>query len=92
MGNRRTIRKFRKGQRITKLISIIIFFSGLLFAAGSYEILLFPQDARSLSLNTTTSAHDGPFLQNNPAALSMRSRGMTYSYFYLPASIHFGSM
>ena len=92
MGNRRTIRRFRKGQRITKLISIIIFFSGLLFAAGSYEILLFSHDARSLSLQNSVSAFDNPLLRNNPAALSMRAGGMVYSYLYLPANIHSGEI
>ena len=92
MGNRRTIRRFRKGQRITKLISIIIFFSGLLFAAGSYEILLFPHDARSLSLQNSVSAFDRPLLRNNPAALSMRSEGIVCSYLYLPANIHSGEI
>ena len=64
----------------------------LLFAEGSYDILNLPQNARSLALNNTTSANDGSFLQNNPAVLSLRSRGTTYSYFYLPASIHFGGV
>ena len=63
-----------------------------LFAEGSYDILNLPQNARSLALNNTTSANDGSFLQNNPAVLSLRSRGTTYSYFYLPASIHFGGV
>ena len=61
-----------------------------LFAEGSYDILNLPQNARSLALNNTTSANDGSFLQNNPAVLSLRSHGTTYSYFYLPANIHFG--
>ena len=63
-----------------------------LFAEGSYDILNLPQNARSLALNNTTSANDGSFLQNNPAVLSLRSRGTTYSYFYLPANIHFGGV
>ena len=92
MGNRRTIRRFRKKRRITKLISTILLFSGFLFGTGSYEILLFPHDARSLSLQNSVSAFDSPMLQNNPAALSMRSEGMIYSYLHLPANIHSGEI
>ena len=76
-------------KRITKLI-IVMTALCFLFAEGSYDILNLPQNARSLALNNTTSANDGSFLQNNPAVLSLRSRGTTYSYFYLPANIHFG--
>ena len=89
MGNRRTIRRFGKERRITKLISFILVFGGLLFGAGSYEILLFPHDARSLSLQNSVSAFDNPLLRNNPASLSKLSKGKTYSYFYLPGKIHF---
>ena len=78
-------------KRITKLI-IVMTALCFLFAEGSYDILNLPQNARSLALNNTTSANDGSFLQNNPAVLSLRSRGTTYSYFYLPASIHFGGV
>ena len=78
-------------KRITKLIIVMIALC-FLFAEGSYDILNLPQNARSLALNNTTSANDGSFLQNNPAVLSLRSRGTTYSYFYLPASIHFGGV
>ena len=79
-------------RRLTKLIINIIALNSILFGSGSYEVLLFPKDTRTLSLNNTTSANDGSFLQNNPAALSLRSHGITYSYFYLPASIHFGGV
>ena len=88
MGNRRRFRKFRMGRQLNKLIISITALNCLLFASGSYGVLLLPLDARSLSLNNTISANDGPFLQNNPASLSMYSLGMTYSYFHLPASIH----
>ena len=64
----------------------------MLFASGSYEVLNLPQDARSLALNNTTSAYDGPFMHNNPAAISMRSDGMSYSYLYFPANIHLGEI
>jgi hypothetical protein len=63
-----------------------------LFASGSYDILNLPQDARSLALNNTTSAYNGTFLQNNPAAISADSGTMSYSYSYLPANIHLGSI
>jgi len=92
MGIRGTIRRFREERRITKLTSVILFFSGLLFGAGSYEILLFPHDARSLSLQNSVSAFDNSLLRNNPAALSMRAGGMVYSYLYLPANIHSGEI
>ena len=92
MGNRGTIRRFGKERRITKLISFILIFGGVLFGAESYEILLFPHDARSLSLQNSVSAFDNPLLRNNPAALSMRAGGMVYSYLYLPANIHSGEI
>ena len=63
-----------------------------LFAEGSYDILNLPQDARSLALNNTTSAYDDPFMHSNPAAISMRYVGMSYSYLYLPANIHLGKI
>ena len=92
MGIRGTIRRFREERKITKLTLVILLFSGLLFGAGSYEILLFPHDARSLSLQNSVSAFDNSLLRNNPAALSMRGRGMVYSYLYLPANIHSGEI
>ena len=92
MGNRRTSRKFRMVRRLIKLIISTFALNCLLCASGSYGVLLFPQDARSLSLNNTTSANDNLLMQNNPATLSIRSRGMTYSYFFLPSSIHFGGI
>ena len=64
----------------------------MLFASSSYEILNLSQDARSLALNNTTSVYDGQFLCNNPAAISMRSVGMSYSYLYFPANIHLGEI
>ncbi|HIM53769.1 MAG TPA: hypothetical protein EYI88_04205 [Candidatus Marinimicrobia bacterium] len=45
--------------------------------------------ARSLALHNSASAYDGLLLSNNPASLSKRAKGNTYSYFYLPANIHF---
>ena len=92
MGNRRTIRRFREERRITKLTSFILIFGGSLFGSGSYEILFFPHDSRSLSLQNSVSAFDSPILRNNPAALSMHSEGMVYSYLYLPANIHSGEI
>ena len=70
----------------------MLIFGGVLFGADSYEILLFPHDARSLSLQNSVSAFDRPLLRNNPAALSMRSEGIVCSYLYLPANIHSGEI
>ena len=74
-------------RRTSQLIYLL--FSGWVFGAGSYEILQFPMDARSLALHNSASAYDGLLLSNNPASLSKRAKGNTYSYFYLPANIHF---
>ena len=76
------------GKRITKLIITLLVLNSL-YGTESYEILHLSQDARSLALNNSTSAYDSFFLQNNPAALSMRSKGYSYSYMYFPANIHF---
>ena len=78
-------------KRIAQLIIVMIVLC-FLFAEGSYDILNLPQDARSLALNNTTSAYDDPFMHSNPAAISMRSSGMSYSYLYLPANIHLGKI
>ena len=78
-------------RRITQLITPIIC-SCLLFAAGSYDVLNLPQDARSLALNNSISAYDTPLMQNNPASMSMHSNVMSYSYLYLPANIHMGEL
>ncbi|HIO39991.1 MAG TPA: hypothetical protein EYN29_00400 [Candidatus Marinimicrobia bacterium] len=74
-------------RRTSQLIYLL--FAGWVFGAGSYEILQFPMDARSLALHNSASAYDGLLLSNNPASLSKRAKGNTYSYFYLPANIHF---
>jgi len=74
-------------RRTSQLIYLL--FAGWVFGAGSYEILQFPMDARSLALHNSASADDGLLLSNNPASLSKRAKGNTYSYFYLPANIHF---
>jgi len=78
-------------RRITQLIVIVSAVS-LLLGKGSYEVLRFPQDTRSLSLHNAASAYDGLFLRNNPAALSMFSSGTLYSYLLLPANIHSGEI
>ena len=75
-------------QRIAQLITFVLLIPCFLFGSGSYEILSFSQDARSLSLHNAASAYDGPFLRNNPAALSIDSEGMIYSYLLFPAGIH----
>jgi len=71
---------------------IIITLNFLLLGFGSYEILHLPNDARSLSLNNTTSVYNGSFLNNNPASISMHPFRMSYSFFYLPANILFGEI
>lgn len=76
-------------RQFTQLI-IIYFSTGLyLFASGSYDFFNFPVDARSLALHNSASAYDGLLLNNNPASLSKHANGNTYSYFHLPANIHF---
>jgi len=74
-------------RRTSQLIYLL--FAGGLFASSSYEILHFPTDARNLSLHNSASAYDGILLSNNPASLSKRAKGHTYSYFYIPGKIHF---
>ena len=74
-------------RRTSQLIYLL--FSGWLFASSSYEILHFPTDARNLALHNSASAYDGILLNNNPASLSKRAEGNTYSYFYIPGKIHF---
>ena len=76
-------------RKFTQLIIIYFLMGFLLFASGSYEIFNFPVDARNLALHNSASAYDGILLNNNPASLSKRANGNTYSYFYLPANIHF---
>ena len=76
-------------RQFTQLI-IIYFSTGLyLFASESYDFFNFPVDARNLALHNSASAYDGILLNNNPASLSKRANGNTYSYFHLPANIHF---
>jgi len=74
-------------RRTSQLIYLL--FAGWLFASSSYEILHFPTDARNLALHNSASAYDGILLNNNPASLSKRAEGNTYSYFYIPGKIHF---
>ena len=63
-----------------------------LFGMGSYEMLHFPQDTRSLSLNNGASAYDRSLLRNNPATLSLATEGTVYSYLILPAGINSGEI
>ena len=79
MGARRRIRK-----------SIVIIIVELLFSTGSYEILNFPTDSRSLAISNAASAYDHHILRNNPAALSDNFSNFSYSYFNLPANIQYG--
>ena len=76
-------------RQFTQLIIIYFLMGFQLFASGSYEIFNFPVDARNLALHNSAAAYDGILLSNNPASLSKRANGNTYSYFYLPANIHF---
>ena len=92
MDNGRRIRKYRMEQRIPKLIVCILAVISFLFGMGTYDILHFPQDTRSLSLHNAASAYDRTLLQNNPAALSLSAEKITYSYIILPAGIHSGEI
>jgi len=76
-------------RQFTQLIIIYLLTGSQLFASGSYEIINFPVDARKLALHNSAAAYDGILLSNNPASLSKHANGNTYSYFYLPANIHF---
>lgn len=79
-------------RRIPQLIAYIIAVSCLLFGVGSYDILHFPQDTRSLSLHNTASAYDRSLLRNNPASLSLATKKIAYSYLILPAGIRSGEI
>jgi len=74
-------------RRIRKSIILPILTLSYLFGLGSYEILNFPKDSRSLSLNNSASAYNYPILRNNPAALYVNSERITYSFLLLPADI-----
>ena len=75
-------------RRIRKLITMGIF--SFLFSMGSYEILNFPSDARSLAMSNAASVNDFHILRNNPAALNNNQSSFSYSYFILPANIQYG--
>ena len=79
-------------RRIPQLTVFILPAFCFLFGMGSYEILHFPQDTRSLSLHNAASAYDRSILRNNPAALSLGAEKAVYSYLILPASIHSGEI
>ena len=79
-------------RRIPQLIAYIIAVSCFLFGVGSYDILHFPQDTRSLSLHNTASAYDRSLLRNNPASLSLATKKIAYSYLILPAGIRAGEI
>ncbi len=79
-------------QRISKLIIFILATFNLLHGVGSYEILNFPKDSRSLSLHNAASAYDRDELRNNPASLSMDAKKIVYSYLILPAGIYSGEI
>lgn len=88
MGSRGSIRRFRMGKRITKLISVILLGGGLLFGKESYQMLNLPLDARSLALGNGSSARNSTLLRNNPASLSSDSKGLSYTFIKFPADIH----
>ena len=77
-------------RRIRKLILLLLFES--LFCMGSYEILNFPTDSRSLAISNAASSYDHHILRNNPATLSNDFSNFSYSYFILPANIQYGMM
>ena len=92
MGPGRRNRKYRMGQRTPQLIAFILVTFSFLFGMCSYEILHFPQDTRSLSLNNAASAYDWSLLRNNPATLSISTEETVYSYLILPAGINSGEI
>ncbi len=75
-------------QKIYKLTIYILTTCSFLLGIGTYEILHFPQDTRSLSLHNSASAYDYSLLRNNPAALSLKTEKIVYSSIILPADIH----
>ena len=79
-------------RRIRKSIIISFLSIGYLFGLGSFEILNFPKDSRSLSLNNSASAYNSPLLRNNPATLYVKSKKITYSFLLLPADIQIGEI
>ena len=74
-------------KQFTQLITLFLVFISQLSGMGSYEILNFSQDSRSLALHNSSSAYDSHILGNNPAALSLFDEKTTYSYFTIPANI-----
>ena len=92
MGKRRKGTRNRMQRGISQLTIYILIFFCPLFSLGTYEILNFPQDARSLSLHNAATSYDSPFLRNNPAAVPLNSNGIIYSYLLLPANIHSGEI
>ena len=74
------------------MIIYILTVCSFLLGMGTYEILHFPQDTRSLSLHNSASAYDYSLLRNNPAALSLAIEKITYSSIILPAGIHFSEI
>ena len=74
-------------KQFTQLITLFLVFISQLSGMGSYEILNFSQDSRSLALHNSSSAYDSHILGNNPAALSLFDEKTTYSYFAIPANI-----
>ena len=85
-------RKYRMEQRAPSLTTFILMTFSFLFGIGSYEMLYFPQDTRSLSLNNGASAYDRSLLRNNPATLSISTEETVYSYLILPAGINSGEI
>ena len=78
--------------KILKITVFTLVVYSFVFGMGSYEILHFPQDTRSLSLHNAASAYDRSILRNNPASLSLAYEKISYSCIILPAGIYSGEI
>ena len=72
-----------------KILQYLIIILNVLNAQGSYQILNLSSNARSLSLNNSESNFQSIIAANNPASISTKNDVKSYSYFLLPANIHY---
>ncbi|MDP6936455.1 MAG: hypothetical protein QGF36_03380 [Candidatus Marinimicrobia bacterium] len=76
--------------RITQLISII--FCSILFAEGSYEVLMIPKNGRTLALSNSGAASNSVFLSSNPASLQFNEEQYLISLSRIPSGMYFQSL